>query len=327
MLHSRASADQVIRSNDPAECTENQPSATRFAAHVCLRHTACSGPSWAFHFPSYGTELTGLAGVRADRGTTVSHVVPGTVYLVGAGPGAADLITVRGLRVLQSADAVLTDALIAPELLAEARPDAERLHVGKRGYCVGSTKQETINDALIRLARQGKSVCRLKCGDPCVFGRGGEEAEVLAAAGVPFEIVPGVTAAVGALAAANIPLTHREVGPAVALVTGHHDPGSDDCPHNWDALARMPVVVFYMAVRHIAAIARRLESSGLPPGTPAAVIQSGSLPEQVVVAADLATIATASAGVSGPAVFVVGEVVRHRDRLLGLVAARSGVSA
>lgn len=250
----------------------------------------------------------------------VGHVVPGTVYLVGAGPGAADLITVRGMRILQAADVVLTDALIAPELLAEARPEAERLHVGKRGYCVGSTKQETINDALVRLARQGQSVCRLKCGDPCVFGRGGEEAEVLAAAGIPFEIVPGVTAAVGALAAAKIPLTHRSVGPAVVLATGHHDPDSDDCTHDWEALARLPVVVFYMAVRHLAAIARRLESAGLPPGTPAAVIQSGSLPEQAVVTADLSAIADASADVSGPAVFVVGEVVRYRERLLGLVA-------
>lgn len=255
----------------------------------------------------------------------MSHVVSGTVYLVGAGPGSPDLITVRGLRVLQQADAVLTDSLVTPELLAEMRPDAERLHVGKRGYCVGSTKQETINDALVRLARQGKSVCRLKCGDPCVFGRGGEEAEVLAAAGVPFEIVPGVTAAVGALAAANIPLTHRSVGPAVVLATGHHDPDSDDCTHDWDALARMPVVVFYMAVRHLAAIARRLGVAGLSPGTPAAVIQSGSLPEQAVVVGELATIADAAAEVVGPAVFVVGEVVRWREKLLGLVSAHAGV--
>lgn len=246
----------------------------------------------------------------------MTHVVPGTVYLVGAGPGAADLITVRGLRVLRAVDAVLTDALLSPELLGEIRPDAERLHVGKRGYCVGSAKQETINDALVRLAREGKSVCRLKCGDPCVFGRGGEEAEVLAAAGVPFEIVPGVTAAVGALAAAKIPLTHRDVGPAVVLATGHSDPDSDDCTHDWDALARLPVVVFYMAVRHIAAIARRLGDAGLSPGTPAAVIQSGSLPEQQVVVGELATIAELSADVTGPAVFVVGEVVRWREKLM-----------
>jgi uroporphyrin-III C-methyltransferase len=241
------------------------------------------------------------------------------VYLVGAGPGAADLITVRGLRILRAADVVLTDALLSDDLLAEIRPDAERLHVGKRGYCVGSTKQETINDALVRLAREGKSVCRLKCGDPCVFGRGGEEAEVLAAAGVPFEIVPGVTAAIGALASAGIPLTHRSVGPAIALATGHHDPDSPECTHDWDALARMPVVVFYMAVRHITAIAHRLTASGLSASTPVAVVQAGTLPEQVVVVGELATISTLSAGVAGPAVFVVGEVVRRREKLMGVV--------
>ena len=224
---------------------------------------------------------------------------------------------------LQSADVVLTDALISPDLLNESRSDAERLHVGKRGYCVGSTKQETINDALVRLAREGKSVCRLKCGDPCVFGRGGEEAEVLAAAGIQFEIVPGVTAAVGALAAAKIPLTHRDVGPAVVLATGHHDPDSEDCTHDWDALARLPVVVFYMAVRHIAASARRLGDAGLSPGTPAAVIESGSLPEQEVVVGELATIAAKAEGVTGPAVFVVGEVVRWRGKLMGLVGAET----
>jgi uroporphyrin-III C-methyltransferase len=250
----------------------------------------------------------------------VPHVIPGTVYLVGAGPGAPDLITVRGLRVLQSADAVLTDALLSPDLLSEMRPDAVRLHVGKRGYCVGSTRQETINDALVRLAREGKSVCRLKCGDPCVFGRGGEEAEVLAEAGIRFEIVPGVTAATGALAAAGIPLTHRSVGPAVALVTGHHDPDSEDCTLDWEALARLPGVVFYMGVRHIGAIARKLNDSGLSSSTPAALVRNGTLPDQSVVVGELATIACEVDDDSGPAVFVVGEVVRWREKLSGLVA-------
>ncbi|WP_227254406.1 uroporphyrinogen-III C-methyltransferase [Frigoriglobus tundricola] len=251
----------------------------------------------------------------------------GTVYLVGAGPGAADLITVRGLRVLQSADVVLHDALISPELLTEAGPLAELVSVGKRGYCIGSTKQETINDALVRYARAGKSVCRLKCGDPCVFGRGGEEAEVLAAAGVTFEIVPGVTSAVGACAAAGIPLTHRDAGQAVALVTGHHDPDSPDCTLDWDALARMPGLVFYMGVRHVARIAAKLCDSGLASDTPAAVIESGTLPTQKVLVADLLGIghATEGASITGPAVFVVGAVVRYRDQLLALAnPARKG---
>jgi uroporphyrin-III C-methyltransferase len=245
------------------------------------------------------------------------------VYLVGAGPGAADLITVRGLRILRSADVVLHDALISPELLAEAHPDAELVHVGKRGYCVGSTRQETINDALVRFAREGKSVCRLKCGDPCVFGRGGEEAEVLAEAGVPFEIVPGVTSAVGACAAAGIPLTHRAAGQAVALVTGHHDPDSPDCTLDWDALARMPGIVFYMGVRYVAKIAAKLSDSGLSPDTPAAVIESATLPGQRILTGDLGDIGRAAeaADVVGPAVFVVGEVVSRRRPLAASRAA------
>ena len=237
----------------------------------------------------------------------------GTVYLVGAGPGAADLITVRGLRILHASDVVLHDALISPELLEEANPDAEVVSVGKRGYCIGSTRQETINDALVRYAREGKSVCRLKCGDPCVFGRGGEEAEILAEAGIPCEIVPGVTSAVGACAAAGIPLTHRDAGQVVALVTGHHDPDSPDCTLDWEALSRLPGVVFYMGVRHVAKIAAKLSASGLSGSPPAAVIESGTLPEQRVFVGELATIGCIAEGIEirGPAIFVVGEVVRH----------------
>ncbi len=239
---------------------------------------------------------------------------PGVVYLVGAGPGAADLITVRGLRLLRTADVVLHDALLSPDLLAEARSGAELVHVGKRGYCVGSTWQEAIHDALVRHARAGRSVCRLKGGDPCVFGRGGEEAEALASAGVPFEIVPGVTAAAGACAAAGIPLTHRAVGQAVALVAGHHDPDSPDCTLDWDALARMPGIVLYMAVRHLAAIARKLTEAGLPPDTLAAVVESGTLPGQRVVVGPLDRIGdlASAANVHSPAVLVVGEVVGRR---------------
>ncbi len=183
----------------------------------------------------------------------------------------------------------------------------------------------------MRLAREGKSVCRLKCGDPCVFGRGGEEAEVLADAGVPFEIVPGVTSAVGACAAASIPLTHRDAGQAVALVTGHHDPDSPDCTLDWDALARMPGIVFYMAVRHVAKIAARLSDSGMSLDTPAAVIESGTLPGQRVIVGDLTDIGSLAdeARLTGPAVFVVGEVVRYREKLLGTVASSlpAGASA
>jgi uroporphyrin-III C-methyltransferase len=251
------------------------------------------------------------------------------VYLVGAGPGASDLITVRGQSVLRSADVVLHDALISPELLEQASHHAALVSVGKRGYCIGSTRQETINDALVRFAREGKSVCRLKCGDPCVFGRGGEEAEVLAEAGVPFEIVPGVTAAVGACAAAGIPLTHRDAGQAVALVTGHHDPDSPDCTLDWDALARLPGVVFYMGMRHVAKIAARLGYGGVPQDTPAAVIESGTLPAQRILVGDLSEIGriVEGEGLVGPAVFVVGDVVRYREKLMSFAASRDGALA
>jgi uroporphyrin-III C-methyltransferase len=241
----------------------------------------------------------------------------GWVYLVGAGPGAADLITVRGLRILRTADVVLHDALIPWELLEEARPDAEILCVGKRGYCIGSTRQEAIQDAMIRLARAGRSVCRLKGGDPYIFGRGGEEAEALAQAGIPFEVIPGITAATGACAAAQIPLTHRAVGPAVVLATGHHDPEGPDCKLDWEALARLGNVIFYMASRYRAAIARRLIEHGLSPTTAAAVIEKATTPEQRIVVATLAEIADdlTLPGEAGPSLFIVGECVRHRQGL------------
>lgn len=253
----------------------------------------------------------------------------GTVALVGAGPGSPDLITVRGLRLLRRADVVAYDALIHPDLLAEISPNAERVFVGKRGYCVGATHQESIHDILVRHAKQGRAIVRLKGGDPCVFGRGGEEAEHLAAHGVPFEIVPGVTTAVGACAAASIPLTHRETGQSVALVTGHFDPNSPDCRLDWDALARVGTIVVYMGMRYLSAIVARLISAGMSADTPAAVIERATLPDMRVIDGELATIAALAdaATVQAPAVIVFGEVVRYRTRLLDLSpAALEGVS-
>jgi uroporphyrin-III C-methyltransferase len=247
---------------------------------------------------------------------------PATVYLVGAGPGSPDLITVRGLRLLRAADVVAYDALIHPDLLAEIRPDAERVYVGKRGYCVGSTLQETIHDVLVHRARQGFTVVRLKGGDPCVFGRGGEEAEHLANHGVPFEIVPGVTTAVGACAAAGIPLTHREAGQSVALVTGHFDPDSPDCTLDWAGLAGMSNLVVYMGLRHLPRIAAKLIAAGMPADTPAAVIERATHPDMRVVDGELATLPAlaAEANVQAPAVIVVGAAVRYRTKLMRMVA-------
>jgi uroporphyrin-III C-methyltransferase len=247
----------------------------------------------------------------------------GTVYLVGAGPGSPDLITVRGLKLLRRADVVVYDALVHAELLAEAPPEAERLYAGKRGYCVGSTLQETINDVLVNRAREGLTVVRLKGGDPCVFGRGGEEAEYLAERGIPFEIVPGITTAVGACAAASIPLTHRDAGQAVALATGHFDPDSPECTLDWSGLARMSNLVVYMGLRHVEKIADRLIAAGMAPDTPAAVVANATLPTQVVIDSPLSLLAAEvrAANIPAPAVVVIGEAVRHRSKLLGLAAA------
>jgi uroporphyrin-III C-methyltransferase len=250
-----------------------------------------------------------------------AQLPPGTVWLVGAGPGDPELITLRGLDRLRRADVVLYDALIHPDLLRHARPDAELIHVGKRGYCVGSCKQDDIHRLLVDLARAGKSVCRLKGGDPCVFGRGGEEAEHLAAAGIAFEIVPGVTAALAACAAAAVPLTHRGAGRSVALVSGHFDPDSPECDLDWGALARVGTAVFYMGLRHLEKLADRLTGAGLAADTPAAVIASATLPGQRVIDGPLSDVARLAreAGLQAPAVFVVGPAVRYRARLLSSV--------
>ncbi len=241
----------------------------------------------------------------------------GMVYLVGAGPGSPDLITVRGLRLLQRADVLVYDSLIHPDLLREVPLTAERVYAGKRGYCIGSTLQETINDILVNRARDGLCVVRLKGGDPCVFGRGGEEAEYLAERGIRFEIVPGVTTAIGACASANIPLTHRAAGQSVALVTGHHDPDSDDCEHDWSALACMSNLVVYMGLRHIEKIAEKLIDAGMSVTTPVAVIERATLPDERVVDGELGTIASLvrSAEVRSPAIIVIGEAVRFRTSL------------
>jgi len=251
------------------------------------------------------------------------------VSLVGAGPGSADLITVRGLKRLREADVVVYDALIHPDLLAELRDDAERVYAGKRGYCVGSTLQETICDVLVNRARQGLRVVRLKGGDPCVFGRGGEEAAFLAERGIPFEIVPGVTTAVGACAAAKIPLTHRDIGQSVALITGHFDPDSPECTHDWSALAKMSTLVVYMGLRHLDAIVDRLIAAGLDPETPAAVIANATLPNQTVIDSPLSLIAeeARNAAIPAPAILVIGEVVGALNNPLAGSRLLEGVSA
>lgn len=246
----------------------------------------------------------------------VGELPPGSVALVGAGPGDSGLISVRGAVRLMQADVILHDKLIGPELLRLAAPGAELIFVGKwRGEHVWT--QEEINAALVQHALAGKRVVRLKGGDPFVFGRGGEECQVLAAAGIPFEVVPGVTAAFGAPATAGIPLTHRGLSRSFALVTGHAEP-EDPEQLDFAALARMETLVFYMGVKNLAANCRRLMEAGLEPNTPAAVIRWGTRPEQCTIIGTVASIAQrieSVGGISPPALVVIGRVVSLREQI------------
>jgi uroporphyrinogen III methyltransferase / synthase len=240
--------------------------------------------------------------------------VSGIVYLVGAGPGDPGLMTRRSLELIAAADAIFYDRLIPPGALDGAPPEAELRYVGKEPGAAALTQEET-NQLLVELGRAGKRVVRLKGGDPFVFGRGGEEAEALAAAGVAFEVVPGVTAGVAAPAYAGIPVTHRDAASAVAFVTGHEDPDKPETALDWDALARFPgTLVLYMGIKNLPLIAERLAAAGRDPGEAAAVVERGTHPGQRTVADTLAGIAARveAEGVRAPAITVVGPVAGLR---------------
>lgn len=250
------------------------------------------------------------------EGSSMNEQRPGKVYLIGAGPGDSELITVKGLRALRTADVVLYDRLISPELLHEARIDATRVYVGKGAGC-HTMPQEEINATLVRFARQGQSVARLKGGDPFVFGRGGEEAQVLVEASIPFEIIPGVTSAIAVPAYAGIPITHRDHASSVTIVTGHEGKASSPTV-NWEALAALGgTLVVLMGVKALPDFTRRLTAGGLSATTPAAVIQEGTTPQQRTVVGTLENIAerAANAGLTSPALTVIGSVVNVRSNL------------
>ncbi|HEU4739398.1 MAG TPA: uroporphyrinogen-III C-methyltransferase [Solirubrobacterales bacterium] len=241
----------------------------------------------------------------------------GVVYLVGAGPGDPGLMTARALQLIAGADAIYYDRLIPPGALDGAREDAELVYVGKQPG-VPSVPQEEIGARLVEAGRAGKSVVRLKGGDPFVFGRGGEEGEALREAGVEFEVVPGVTAGVAATAYAGIPVTHRDDASAVAFVTGHEDPEKEESALDWAALASFPgTLVFYMGVKRLGENAAALIEAGRDPEEPAAAIERGTWPGQRTVTATLGTIAEAVAReeIKAPALIVVGEVARRREEL------------
>jgi uroporphyrin-III C-methyltransferase len=245
---------------------------------------------------------------------------PGSVWLVGAGPGDPGLLTLHALQALAHADVVVYDALVDERILRHAHPEAVLEFAGKRGG-KPSASQPDISSRLVVLAQSGKRVLRLKGGDPLVFGRGGEEALALVAAGVPFRIVPGVTAGIGGLAYAGIPATHRAVNHAIVFVTGHGTTGDVPDELDWHALARLPVLVFYMAMKQLPEIAARLIAAGRDGATPAALISKATTPAQRVVETTLARAVVDAEGIEPPALIVVGEVVRLRAGLDWLGAA------
>jgi uroporphyrin-III C-methyltransferase len=255
--------------------------------------------------------------LRRKKEVAVGKV--GKVYLVGAGPGDPDLLTIRAVQRISIGDVLVYDRLIQQGVLALAKPTAEKIYMGKEPG--RHTRQDEIHALLAEKAREGKTVVRLKGGDPFLFGRGGEEVEYLAERGIPFEVVPGVSSCLSAPLSANIAVTHREASSSVVIVTGHNAEGNDDRV-DWQAVAKIDTSVFLMGVHNVETIARKLIAAGRSPDTPAAMIQMAYWNGEHVVTATLESIAAEvhRAGIEPPATLVVGEAVRLREKLQQLIA-------
>jgi len=274
--------------DSPEECTILLPAVVRGDGFTAAISTGGRHPGAAKALREFMEEHRAEISVRLERGRRRKRIAgrPGKVYIVGAGPGDPDLLTVRALGLLRSADAVIYDYLVPREILSLASGKAAKICYARRGRTAGHgavMKQNAIHETMVRLAREGKSVVRLKSGDPLMFGRGGEEAEHLSREGIPFEIVPGITAAMGCAAAAGIPLTHRERSSSVTFVAGHETDEKGKSAVDWSRLPKDGTLAVYMGVGRVAAIAEELAGAGFSPDTPFAIVENGSRPEQRVV--------------------------------------------
>ena len=257
-----------------------------------------------------GTSRKGMTGRFTSHGSRITPFgrSPGKVWLIGAGPGDPELLTLKAARVLGEVDFVLVDDLVNRDVLRHARPGARVIEVGKRGGCK-STPQEFIERLMVRLAGRGHALARLKGGDPLVFGRGGEEAAALARAGIVCEVIPGITAGIGVPSALGIPVTHRGEARGVTLLTGHTRDGGEP---DWSALrATATTLVIYMGLRRVGSLVAGMLAAGFPPDTPACAVQHGTLATQAEVVTTLGGLPAAAAHLASPALLVIGAVVRH----------------
>jgi len=299
----------------PEECTFILPATVHGEGFTLAVSTGGKNPGAARAIREFLEERKEEIAVRLERGRRRREARPqeGKVYIVGAGPGDPDLLTVRALGLLRGADAVIHDYLVPGEILSLASPKAARICFARRGKTAGhgsAIKQAAIHAAMARFAREGKSVVRLKSGDPLVFGRGGEEAEYLAAEGIPFEIVPGITAAAGCAAAAGIPMTHRDVSSSVTFLAGHEADGKGETGIDWKRLPSDGTIAVYMGVARAEGLARDLmEKANLPADTPVAVVENGTRRAQRVLRGRLAGLSrlVKEAGVRSPALLFVGK--------------------
>ena len=303
----------VNAADSPGDCTFILPAVVREEEFTAAISTGGRNPGAARALREFLEERRAEVSVRVERGRRRRRIAaePGKVYIVGAGPGDPDLLTVRALGLLRGADAVIYDYLVPAEILSMAPSRAARICFARRGRTAGhgaAMKQAAIHEMMVRLAREGKSIVRLKSGDPLVFGRGGEEAEYLAREGVAFEIVPGITAAAGCAAAANLPLTHRDRSSSVTFLAGHETDGKGESAVDWGRLPKSGTLAIYMGVARAGAIAQALLAAGFDGETPFAIVENGTRPEQRVLRGRLEALPRAAeeAAVRSPAMLFVG---------------------